>query len=94
MHIYKLHTLLQASSGGKDVDAMLAEANALLDAVAGGAAPAKSVQESIEQLQGLGYVCDESGCVLVVPSESSDDEAGAALGGFVGGANWGFGMLE
>lgn len=79
---------------------MLAEANALLNAVAtGGAAPApasaaKGVQQSIEELEGLGYVCDESGCVLVVASESSDDEGASAINGFVGGSNWGLGMLE
>jgi hypothetical protein len=31
-------------------------------------------QESIDELTGLGFVCDESGCVLVLPAESTDDD--------------------
>lgn len=54
---------------------MLKEANALLNAVAGGTqAPDQAVQDSIEGLTALGFVCDESGCVLVLPHESSDEE--------------------
>jgi hypothetical protein len=53
------------------------QANALLNQVSGGAAPgtqSPGVQSSIDELEALGYVCDESGCVLVLPNEMSDDE--------------------
>lgn len=33
------------------------------------------MQASIDELQGLGYVCDESGCVLVLPGDRSGDES-------------------
>jgi hypothetical protein len=75
--------LASQAAGQKDVDAMLAEANALLNAVAGGATesrPVPGVQESIDELQALGFVCDESGCVLVLPDGTSSDDEGESPG--------------
>ncbi|KAI8468763.1 MAG: hypothetical protein J3K34DRAFT_426171 [Monoraphidium minutum] len=87
------------SSGNPSVDDILAQANALLDSVAGGSAPQKQyyspgVQESIDELTGLGFVCDESGCVLVLPTESTDDEGGEALNTLMEGNGWRLGALE
>ncbi|GBF97883.1 hypothetical protein Rsub_10238 [Raphidocelis subcapitata] len=81
-------------AGNKDVDAILAEANALLNAVTAGGEPLPGVQESIDELTALGFVCDESGCVLVLPTESSDDEAANTLNTYISGRGWGLGMLE
>lgn len=66
-------TGLQGSRSGNDVESALAEANALLNAVAGGSPPAPGVQESIDGLTALGFVCDESGCVLVLPTSSVEE---------------------
>ena len=56
---------------------MLAAANALLSNLQSGEPTGSSnpVQASIDELQGLGYVCDESGCVLVLPGDRSGDES-------------------
>jgi hypothetical protein len=95
----------QASTGGsnKSVDEMLAEANALLNAVSSGvpgaaavaAAGASGVLQSIDELEQLGFVCDESGCVLVLPTAEPDSDASAkSLTTFVQGRGWGLGTLE
>jgi hypothetical protein len=57
---------------------VLAAANALLDNLQGAgsaAAAGPNVQASIDELQGLGYVCDESGCVLVLPGDRQRDDS-------------------
>lgn len=86
------------SSGSPNVDDILAEANALLNAVSGGTAPPKQyyspgVQESIDELTGLGFVCDESGCVLVLPTESTDEE-GELLNTLMEGNGWRLGVVD
>lgn len=54
----------------RTVEDVLAAANALLDDLsAGGGLPEDSVQARIEELSQMGYVCDESGCVLVLPGD-------------------------
>lgn len=68
-------TTLQAAQQ-QSVEDVLAAANALLDNLQSGE-PVQStpgVQASIEELQGLGYVCDESGCVLVLPGDRQQEE--------------------
>ncbi|KIY94578.1 hypothetical protein MNEG_13383 [Monoraphidium neglectum] len=90
----------RAQSGDSpNVDDMLAEANALLNAVTGGDAAPKQyytagVQESIDELTGLGFVCDESGCVLVLPAESTDDDGADGLNTLLEGQGWRLGVLE
>lgn len=37
-------------------------------------APTPGVRASIDELEGLGYVCDESGCVLVLPGDQQREE--------------------
>lgn len=82
------------ASSGKDVDKLIADAEALLNMASGGARraaapPAIPVsQQSIDEMAALGYVCDESGCVLVLPTESIDDAAGAR-GEERSGCGWG-----
>jgi hypothetical protein len=58
------------------VEDVLAAANALLDNLqAGEPMPATpGVRASIDELEGLGYVCDESGCVLVLPGDQQREE--------------------
>lgn len=76
---------------------MLAEANALLNAVAGGEAPGAQTQgvlESIDELTGLGFVCDESGCVLVLPQSSTDEDDNPALNTLLEGRGWRLGRVE
>jgi hypothetical protein len=55
----------------------LAAANALLDNLQAGkpGSTANLLQQSIDELQEMGYVCDESGCVLVLPGDK-DNAAG------------------
>lgn len=60
---------------------MLKEASDLLNKAEGRAAAGQPLQtvtsmESMEELEGLGYVCDESGCVLVF-SENDGEDGGA-----------------
>lgn len=52
---------------GKSVEELLAEANALLDQVSHG--EYAGLQASIDELEDLGYTCDESGCVLILPEK-------------------------
>lgn len=83
-----------AAVGEKDVDDIMAEANELLNAVAGGKAPAPAgVQESIDGLTAAGFVCDESGCVLVLPQES-EDEGTPTLATLLQGEGWRLGVVE
>lgn len=81
----------------QSVEDVLAAANALLDNLQSGE-PVRStpgVQASIDELQGLGYVCDESGCVLVLPGDRQQDEGTEKSSiGFLSGSNWSLGMLE
>lgn len=57
---------------GQAVEDVLAAANALLDNLsAGKALPQNSIQASIDELSEMGYVCDESGCVLVLPGDKA-----------------------
>jgi hypothetical protein len=64
----------------QSVDDVLAAANALLDNLSSGmpAGSPASLQDSIDELQSMGYVCDESGCVLVLPG-SQDGAEGACV---------------
>lgn len=81
----------QHPQGGskRDVDDVMREANELLLALsgasAGGAAPAASsspdVLASIDELNELGYECDESGCVLVLPGMRRGGQAAANADG-------------
>jgi len=82
----------------QSVEDVLAAANALLDNLQSGE-PVQStpgVQASIEELQGLGYVCDESGCVLVLPGDRQQEEGVEKKSsiGYLSGSNWSLGMLE
>jgi hypothetical protein len=54
---------------GKSVEELLAEANALLDSVSHGEYTGAGLQASIDELEDLGYTCDESGCVLILPEK-------------------------
>lgn len=60
----------------QSVEDVLAAANALLNNLqAGEPMPAtQGVRASIDELEGLGYVCDESGCVLVLPGDQQREE--------------------
>lgn len=76
-HQAVLHLLLSLVQEPQSVEDVLAAANALLSNLQSGE-PSSSInpaQASIEELQGLGYVCDESGCVLVLPGDRSRDES-------------------
>jgi hypothetical protein len=69
--------LLSLVQEQQSVEDVLAAANALLSNLQSGepSSSINSAQASIEELQGLGYVCDESGCMLVLPGDSSRDES-------------------
>eukprot|EP00879_Flechtneria_rotunda_P024616 GHRR01026114.1.p2 GENE.GHRR01026114.1~~GHRR01026114.1.p2 ORF type:complete len:127 (+),score=16.98 GHRR01026114.1:242-622(+) len=56
----------------QNVDDVLAAANAPLENLSAGQTPVVQppLQANIDELQELGYVCDESGCVLVLPGDS------------------------
>lgn len=69
-----LHHPLQ--DGKQSVDDVLAAANALLDSMSAGTTPLSMLQASIDELEQMGYVCDESGCVLVDPHDA-DSMSGA-----------------
>jgi hypothetical protein len=67
------------AAGGKQqsLEDVLAAANALLDNLQAGNPPspgAMSLQGSIDELSALGYMCDESGCVLVLPGDHGSGE--------------------
>jgi hypothetical protein len=52
------------------VDDVLREANALLENLSAGMpSGTPALQASIDELEQMGYVCDESGCVLVLPGD-------------------------
>jgi hypothetical protein len=54
----------------KSVDDVLREANALLENLSAGLpSTTPALQASIDELEQMGYVCDESGCVLVLPGD-------------------------
>ena len=63
---------------GVNVNDVLSEVNALMERVSGKPLPA-SMLSTIDDLEELGYVCDESGCVLVLPS--MDEESDGAFSG-------------
>jgi hypothetical protein len=69
--------LPQARSTSGDVDSALAAADRLLAGFGGATHGSASVQSSLEE---AGFVCDESGCVLVLPQPQSQKD-GALLGG-------------
>jgi hypothetical protein len=59
--------MVQGDAKQKSVEELLNEASSLLNKVSNGEPIV--VQQSVEELEQLGYVCDESGCVLVLPHE-------------------------
>jgi hypothetical protein len=61
----------------QSVEDVLAAANALLNNLQSGEPMPSTpgVQASIDELQGLGYVCDESGCVLVLPGDRQREDS-------------------
>eukprot|EP00878_Enallax_costatus_P034577 GHUV01038352.1.p1 GENE.GHUV01038352.1~~GHUV01038352.1.p1 ORF type:complete len:201 (+),score=35.46 GHUV01038352.1:205-807(+) len=78
----------------RTVEDVLAAANALLDNLSAGAGlPDESVQASIEELSSMGYVCDESGCVLVLPGDRDRVAGPPAISRMLTGANWSLGTL-
>ena len=60
------------------VNDIMGEANALPERVTGGKPLPPQFLQSVDELEELGYVCDESGCVLVLPGR--DDESDGAYG--------------
>ncbi|KAI8474736.1 MAG: hypothetical protein J3K34DRAFT_518035 [Monoraphidium minutum] len=82
------------AAASRDVEDVLAEANALLNSVGGGGDPS-AVQETIDDLTKLGYVCDETGCVLVFPNSDSDiEDAVMELRTCLQGRGWRLGMCD
>ncbi|KAF8065458.1 hypothetical protein HT031_003059 [Scenedesmus sp. PABB004] len=82
-----------SKEGAKSVDDVLAAANALLDNLTSGQTPPSLLQASIDELEGLGYVCDESGCVLVLPDDSDASAGPPPVSRLLQGPNWSIGML-
>jgi hypothetical protein len=67
----------------QSVEDVLAAANALLNNLQSGEPMPSTpgVQASIDELQGMGYVCDESGCVLVFEGDQREDSKSPLVGG-------------
>lgn len=88
-----------AVNDGKDgkprsVEDVLAAANALLDNLSAGTpVPQESIQASIDELSEMGYVCDESGCVLVLPGDKDRVAGPPVIRGILSGPNWSLGTL-
>jgi hypothetical protein len=62
--------LVDQDGKAKSVDDVLREANALLENLSAGMpSGTPALQASIDELEMMGYVCDESGCVLVLPGD-------------------------
>lgn len=83
-----------AGGGGKSVEDVLREANALLENLSGGGALPPSLQASIDELQEMGYVCDESGCVLMMPGDDPLAAGPPPIARLLTGPNWALGMLD
>lgn len=49
----------------------------MLESLSAGNPPAASLQASIDELAEMGYVCDESGCVLVLPGDRERASGGS-----------------
>ncbi|KAF6254502.1 hypothetical protein COO60DRAFT_1703289 [Scenedesmus sp. NREL 46B-D3] len=78
----------------KSVDDVLREANALLENLSAGMPTGTpALQASIDELEQMGYVCDESGCVLVLPGDRERAAGPPAVDGLLSGENWSLGML-
>ncbi|WIA16699.1 hypothetical protein OEZ85_013356 [Tetradesmus obliquus] len=78
----------------KSVDDVLREANALLENLSAGMpSGTPALQASIDELEQMGYVCDESGCVLVLPGDRERAAGPPAINGLLSGDNWSLGML-
>ena len=82
-----LQPLLQGDAKIKSVEELLNEASSLLSKVSNGETIGESIptmQQSVEELEQLGYVCDESGCVLVLPHERESAKGEPCESSFVG----------
>lgn len=79
----------------KSVEDMLNEANALLERVSNGQPLGSSYQASIDELSELGYVCDESGCVLVLPGDRQKAVAEvSSINRLLRGNGWSIGKVQ
>eukprot|EP00775_Hariotina_reticulata_P012516 gene12516-12650_t len=88
-------SLVVRDSKSKSVDDVLAAANALLENLQAGKPVSTSnlLQQSIDELQEMGYVCDESGCVLVLPGDKDKAAGPPAISKMLAGPNWSLGTL-
>lgn len=82
-----------AKDGKQSVDDVLAAANALLDSMSAGTTPLSMLQASIDELEQMGYVCDESGCVLVDPHDADSMSGPPPINRLLAGSDWSLGML-
>jgi len=83
----------------KSVEELLNEASSLLSKVSNGETIGESIptmQQSVEELEQLGYVCDESGCVLVLPHEresAKGEPCTIPFNRLIEGSNWSIGKI-